>query len=119
MFTPLFLLFDRSWQTMTEEIEAHFLRIDSVMQQFYNYADTMAMGLEGATALVKSIEPDLLAVIDAQRELEQDYRTGNETFGYGYTDKTKILANLIYISDRWRAAVRMTWLLGLVNHSYR
>lgn len=59
--------------------------------------------------LVKYYENDLL-------EIEQDYRSGVET--YGYEDIHSIKYNLSYISDRWRAAFRVRWLIELINPNY-
>lgn len=38
-----------------------------------------------------------------------DYRSGNET--YGYSDRESIETNMFYISDRWRCAFRLRWLI--------
>lgn len=40
---------------------------------------------------------------------EDDFRTGDET--YGYEDTESITTNLFYISDRWRAAFRLKWII--------
>ena len=45
---------------------------------------------------------------------EGDFRTGFET--YGYDDVEDIDNNMMYISDRWRCAFRLKWLIdGLEN----
>lgn len=41
---------------------------------------------------------------------EGDYRAGEETYGYD-NDDDQINGNLMYISDRWRCAFRLKWLL--------
>jgi hypothetical protein len=44
---------------------------------------------------------------------EGDFRCGEET--YGYANEESVQSNLFYISDRWRCAVRLRWILdGLV-----
>lgn len=40
---------------------------------------------------------------------EGDHRSGNET--YGYSDRESIETDMFYISDRWRCAFRLRWLI--------
>ena len=40
---------------------------------------------------------------------EDDFRSGEET--YGYVDKESIENNIMYISDRWRCSFRLRWLI--------
>lgn len=48
---------------------------------------------------------------------EADFRTGEET--YGYKDSERIYYNLLYISDRWRCAFRLRWLIdGLEQNKF-
>ena len=44
-------------------------------------------------------------------EVRHDFRTGEET--YGYKSIKNIEGNLNYISDRFSAEFRLTWLLGV------
>lgn len=45
---------------------------------------------------------------------EEDYRVGNET--YGYKDQESIDYSILYISDRWMCAFRLKWLIdGVVD----
>lgn len=44
---------------------------------------------------------------------ENDYRTGNET--YGYRD---ITYTMLYISDRWRCAFRLKWLIDGIENKH-
>ena len=37
---------------------------------------------------------------------DDDFRTGDETYGYGNVTYT-----MLYISDRWRCAFRLKWLI--------
>ena len=43
--------------------------------------------------------------------IEGDYRTGYDT--YGYNSIKEIYYNLIYISDRFGAAFRLSWLVNV------
>ena len=43
---------------------------------------------------------------------ENDYRSGEETYGY---DEEKIRYDMLYISDRWRCAFRLRWILDGVK----
>ena len=47
---------------------------------------------------------------------EEDYRSGQET--YGYEDQESIQNNLVYISDRWRCAFRLRWLLDGLSEGH-
>ena len=44
---------------------------------------------------------------------DEDPRTGAET--YGYESEESISNNMSYISDRWRCAFRLKWLLDGIN----
>lgn len=46
----------------------------------------------------------------------EDTRSGFET--YGYTDEEHILERLNYISDKWKSAFRVRWLINLLESSY-
>ena len=48
--------------------------------------------------------------------LEEDYRSGADT--YGYENLESIQGSLSYISDRWRACFRVRWLIDLINPGY-
>lgn len=50
---------------------------------------------------------------DAMSLWEGDYRSGAET--YGYENEESIQYTLLYISDRWRCAFRLKWLIDLVE----
>lgn len=46
---------------------------------------------------------------------EGDYRTGEET--YGYSDIESIENDMLYISDRYRCAFRLKWIIdGIKNN---
>ena len=45
---------------------------------------------------------------------EQDFRSGSETYGYG--DSESVENNMRYISDRWRCAFRLKWIIDGVNN---
>lgn len=46
---------------------------------------------------------------------EDDYRTGKET--YCYSDRETIENNMVYISDRWRCASRLKWLIDGIKEN--
>ena len=96
------------------QLSEHVKRVKAVMRQFY---DISGITLDDATHLIKSVEPDLLVLLEHHRATENDYRIGSDT--YGYESDEAILVNLNYISDRWGGAFRIAWLLGLVNDDYR
>lgn len=91
--------------------------IDAVMEKFYHYGK---ITLPEAENLIKSIEPDLIDWLEdfrASDDTGEGWIGGNES--YGYENDQKILSNLEYISDRWQAAFRVSWMLGIVNEAYR
>jgi len=93
----------------------HVENISQVMKKFY---DIKGMALDDALKILRGIEKDLIAVLLIYQEQEDDYRLGEDTYGYDDTDN-QILNNLWYISDRWKAAFRIAWMLGLINPDYR
>lgn len=46
---------------------------------------------------------------------EEDYRTGEET--YGYSNRDSVENNMGYISDRWRCAFRLKWLIDGIKEN--
>lgn len=45
---------------------------------------------------------------------EDDFRSGEES--YGYKSQESVRNNMFYISDRWRCAFRLKWLIdGIEN----
>lgn len=62
------------------------------------------------TCLVTVYEGNLL-------DFDEDYRSGKET--YGYDDLESIQYSLSYISDRWKCAFRVRWLIELINPEYQ
>lgn len=92
----------------------HLQRISDVMPKFYKVRD---MSLDDALQIIRSIEADLIAVLPELQADSNDYRLGNAT--YGYSGSEKALGDLNYISDRWRCAFRVAWMLGLINQDYR
>ena len=62
----------------------------------------------------KFTKPLMLRMIKEWQRMakdEQDYRAGVETYGY----EDNIYLDLLYISDRWRCAFRLKWLIDGVN----
>ena len=47
---------------------------------------------------------------------EDDSRTGLET--YGYETHKSVMNNMLYISDRWRCAFRLKWLLDGIEQGH-
>ena len=72
---------------------------------------------------LKGDKADLKKSLPAMRKLykkavkdEGDFRSGRET--YGYIDQETIELNMEYISDRWRCAFRLRWLIDGVGGGY-
>lgn len=58
--------------------------------------------------------PDMMMLWEKWAEEEGDKRNGGDT--YGYDDDESIANNMHYISDRWKCAFRLKWIIdGLEN----
>lgn len=82
----------------------------------YAFADSSEDEQVKLKKLLKDLQPHLPALEEIRSVLiehEQDFRNGFET--YKYESVSKICADLEYISDRWTAAFRVNWLIGLIN----
>lgn len=84
-----------------------------ISQKLYDFCDSKEKDLK---AFVKDMQ-EFLPYLKEKREMymlkEDDYRSGWET--YAYKDKEYIIGQLEYISDRWGAAFRINWLIGLLD----
>ena len=59
---------------------------------------------------LKNLELTLVQIWKQRAKEEEDYRTGEEV--YGYEDNQK---QFNYISDRWNCAYRLAWIIGLLE----
>ena len=59
------------------------------------------------------IKPALIQLYNKSLPVDDDYRTGEETYGYKSTEDVK--ERLDYISDRWYCSFRLRWLLDLIE----
>lgn len=72
---------------------------------------------------IKKFTPKLIKRLEKRwrklAELENDYRTGEETYGYGNNIEDNLFhvdCYMQHISDRWECAFRIRWLLdGLAS----
>lgn len=64
-------------------------------------------------SLLAPVLPYLRAIYPRLAESEDDYRSGEET--YGYSKLENVLDQLDYISDRWHCAFRVRWLIDLAE----
>jgi len=87
--------------------------ISVVMSNFYCLE---GMTIKRALNLLVPIKEDLELIYSEYSVEEEDYRQGEETYGY---KEEEILGNLQYISDRWGAAFRIAWLIGLIERQER
>ena len=62
----------------------------------------------------KSLLPELYELWYKYSDDEQDYRSGINTYGYEDIEGT-----LYYISDRWKCAFRIKWLIDLIEGEYK
>ena len=47
---------------------------------------------------------------------EDDFRSGEES--YGYKSQESVRNNMFYISDRWRCAFRVKWLIDGIENKH-
>lgn len=70
----------------------------------------------GSSPTLKAILPAMKKEWQKYAKDENDYRDGRDT--YGYSDEESIRNNLFYISDRWRCAFRLKWIIDGVELGY-
>jgi len=80
---------------------------------FIENGDLQKMSLDEVIKKLKTIEPYLKKMYDIAIKNDQDFRSGEET--YGYEDIEKIKGDLIYISDKWNCSFRIRWILDLIK----
>lgn len=71
----------------------------------------MVETIEQLKDVLKPVLPLLMEIYPGLAEYENDHRSGSET--YGYENLEQILGWLNYISDRWRCAFRVRWLIDI------
>ena len=70
--------------------------------------------LYGNVNQIKECMPGLKKLYNQYVKDEGDTRSGEETYGYG--DAESIYNDMMYISDRWRCAYRLRWIIdGIEN----
>ena len=82
---------------------------NKVMSKFYSRQDSV----EEAVEHLRPHRWIMGQLYLRQLDIEDDWRTGDET--YGYKSDEAILGDLLYISDRWRAAFRIKWMIDLID----
>lgn len=82
-------------------------KIWRVMQGYYkgkvNYINTLKR--------LKNLESTLVQIRQERIKEEEDYRTGEEVYGYEGDNRSQFH----YISDRWNCAFRLAWIIGLLQ----
>ena len=86
--------------------------IGETMKTFYRNESSLGDALDR----LETIQGELKEVIWDYRDRDNDYRSGEDV--YGYDNAESILLNLQYVSDRWGGAGRLSWLLGLVDPDF-
>ena len=76
----------------------------------YWYFGGVEFNLEGFIKDITKVEKDLYILWKHKSKIEDDYRVGDETYGYSDPDY-----DLSYINDRWDCAFRINWMLGLIE----
>jgi len=88
--------------------------LNDTMLQFYGAEDLNFSYIRGLLLpflqdLIDMYENDFLI-------LEGDCRSGEEV--YGYESEESIIGNIDYISDRWKCAMRIRWMIDLIDPDY-
>lgn len=98
-------------------------KLDELLSSFtaiYDAGDTdnhQAIRVNYVISMLKPLLPFMIRLYEyVLLPREFDYRSGFDT--YGYNDNYSILNNLEYISDRWKTAYRVRWLINLVDKEY-
>ena len=89
-----------------------------ITQILYDFSDSNDFSENKLKKLLKDLKTHLPNLKKIRSELmakENDFRNGFET--YKYESIEHICINLDYISDRWMAAFRVNWLIGLLDPS--
>ena len=82
-------------------------KIWRVMRSYYrgkvNYTSTLTR--------LKNLELTLVEIWQDRAKEEEDFRTGEEVYGYEGDNQNQFE----YISDRWNCAFRLAWIIGLLE----
>lgn len=86
------------------DLEGLYEKVDEAIEYWLDTGDN-----EKLKVLVEPLEN----LWEAYAFDEEDFRSGKDTYGY---ETVSVKDSMIYISDRWRCAFRLRWLLdGLEN----
>ena len=80
-------------------------------KEVFAECDVFDVPIEVTCAKIKRYRKIIQKLKSYHQILEQDYRSGYET--YGYESIKNIRYNLLYISDRFHAAFRLAWLVNV------
>jgi signal transduction histidine kinase len=80
-----------------------------IFKEVFNYAHMHEGGIAFTSLKIKKHRKILQKLKSYQQIKEGDYRNGYET--YGYDSIEEIENNLVYISDRFGVAFRLSWLV--------
>lgn len=79
-----------------------------------------ASNLESVEEIRAALKPYYDGLVDLYENdlilMEEDYRNGNDTYGYESLESIKF--SLSYISDRYKVCFRVRWLIELINPDY-
>jgi len=89
---------------MFQKTMGHFLEIGGLS---YDYIRCMLLPF--LDDLIDMYENDLLI-------FEDDWRSGEET--YGYESEESVIEDMNHICDRWRCAFRVRWMIDLIDPDY-
>jgi len=82
-------------------------------RQKMNKAITRYMGT-GDTVSLRRLMPEAERVWSKWATSEGDYRSGEESYGYGKFNPTQFE----YVSDRWQCAFRLKWIIDGVKNGH-
>jgi hypothetical protein len=84
-----------------------------IFKEVFNSAHLNGVDLITTCKKIEKHHKAIQKLRDYHLSIERDYRSGYET--YGYNNPREIENSLIYVSDRFGCAFRLTWLLNVPN----
>lgn len=98
-------------------IEGALQRISGTIRSHWDELYSDDLTVERIKEILNPLEEDLILVVPEVQQRDDDYRLGNDV--YGYENDESIILNMQYIADRWNVAMRIVWMLGIINPDYR
>ena len=100
---------DNNYGFISVAVDVSRYNISKVFDDWY-FSERLTFNYENFILDLINVEPDLRHLWSISSKETQDFRTGEESYGYADPEY-----ELSYINDRWNCAFRMNWLIGLIE----